>query len=255
MTQSCNGIRPTRKINTMSSIPKFDPVPTQTRRDQVAEILRRAILSGQIPPGTQLIENRLATDLGVSRGLLREAIRELIESGLAANRPYAGTFVAEVNAAVLRDVYEIRRVMESQAYTRIWPNRDDAFRDELKRRFELMILAVEGDDLSEEIRAEARFHGLVYERCGNHLMPAFWQQMTQKIQLGFAICQIAHAPKVNFQENHLRFLECAVGNSLDEMLMELNVHLDRGLATIQFETEIAAPLADSPGPVIPLASH
>lgn len=239
----------------MSSIPKFDPLPTQTRRDHVAETLRRAILSGQIPPGTQLIESRLATDLGVSRGLLREAIRELIESGLADNRPYAGTFVAEVNAAVLRDVYEMRRVMESQAYKRIWPHRDEAFKTELKRRFELMISAVEGDDLSEEIRAEAHFHGLVYERCGNHLMPAFWQQMTQKIQLGFAICQIAHAPKVNFEENHHRFLECAIGSSLDEMLEELNVHLDRGLATIQFETEVAAPISSPPGEVIPLKRH
>lgn len=230
----------------MSSIPKFEPVPPQTRRDQVAETLRRAILSGQIPPGTQLIESRLANDLGVSRGLLREAIRELIESGLADNRPYAGTFVAEVNAAVLRDVYEMRRVMESQAYRRIWPQRDELFASELKRRFELMIRAVEGDDLAEEIRAEAHFHGLVYERCGNHLMPAFWQQMTQKIQLGFAICQIAHAPKVDFKENHLRFLECATGDSLDEMLAELNEHLDRGLATIQFEAETVPPLEGSP---------
>ena len=228
----------------MSSIPKFAPVPVLTRRDQVAETLRRAILSGRIAPGTQLIESRLATDLAVSRGLLREAIRELIESGLAVNRPYAGTFVTEVNAGVLRDVYEMRRVMESQAYVRIWPRRDQAFRDELHRRFGQMIEAVESDDLSEEIRAEAHFHGLVYERCGNHLMPAFWQQMTQKIQLGFAICQIAHAPKVDFKENHQKFLECALGESLDDMLAELNVHLDRGLATIQFETEaIVAPAA------------
>ncbi|MBS0343826.1 MAG: GntR family transcriptional regulator [Proteobacteria bacterium] len=236
----------------MSSIPKFEPVPTLTRRDQVAETLRRAILSGQISPGTQLIESRLATDLGVSRGLLREAIRELIESGLADNRPYAGTFVTAVNAETLRDVYEMRRVMERQAYTRIWPKRDEAFRDELKRRFDQMIEAVKGDDLSEEIRAEAHFHGLVYERCGNHLMPAFWQQMTQKIQLGFAICQIAHAPKVDFEENHHQFLECALGDSLDEMLTELNVHLDRGLATIQFETDTPAEALGSSGTVVPI---
>ena len=110
-----------------------------------------------------------------------------------------------------------------------------AFRSELQARFDHMIAAVRSDDLSEEIRAEAHFHGLVYERCGNHLMPAFWQQMTQKIQLGFAICQIAHAPKVDFEQNHRRFLDCALGDSLPRMIDELNVHLDRGLATTQFE--------------------
>lgn len=225
----------------MSSLHKFAPVPTLTRRDQVAETLRRAIVSGQMPPGTQLIESRLAGELEVSRGLLREAMRELIESGLVHNRPYAGTFVTEVNAQVLRDVYEVRRVMEAQAYTRLWPRRDEAFRAELQQRFDRMIDAVQQDDLGAEIRAEAHFHGLVYERCGNHLMPALWQQMTQKIQLGFAICQIAHAPKVDFEQNHRRFLDCALGDSLDEMLAELNVHLDRGLATIQFEATLNAP--------------
>jgi DNA-binding GntR family transcriptional regulator len=217
----------------------FQPVPVQTRRDHVAEALRRAILSGQIAPGTQLVESRLAAQFGVSRGLLREAIRELIESGLVTNRPYAGTFVNEVNAQVLRDVYEMRRIMETQAYRRVWPLRDESFRRELQRRFDGMIAAVRSDDLSEEIRAEAHFHGLVYERCGNHLMPAFWQQMTQKIQLGFAICQIAHAPKVDFEQNHRRFLECALGDDLDAMIVELNVHLDRGLATIQFAADPA----------------
>lgn len=218
----------------MSKLPKFNPVPVVTRRDHVVIALRRSILAGQIPPGTQLVESGLATQFGVSRGLLREAIRELIESGLVVNRPYAGAFVTEINAGVLHDVYQVRRVMEKEAYTRIWPSRDRSFRKELRLRFKLMIEAVEGSDLSEEIRAEAHFHGLVYERCGNHLMPSIWQQMTQKIQLGFAICQISHAPKMNFEENHARFLELALGDDLQEMLDELDVHLGRGLQTIQF---------------------
>ncbi|KAF1018729.1 MAG: HTH-type transcriptional repressor RspR [Paracidovorax wautersii] len=228
----------------MSSLPKLGPIPNLTRRDHVAEALRRAILCGQIAPGTQLVESRLASELEVSRGLLREAIRELIESGLAVNRPYAGTYVAEINADVLRDVYEVRRIMKAQAYVRICPHRTAAFRKELQARFERMIAALSTNDLSEQIRTEAHFHGLVFEACGNHLMPAFWQQMTQKIQLGFAICQITHAPKVDFEANHRRFLACALGESLDDMLAELNVHLDRGLATIQFESGLQTP----PGP-------
>ena len=221
----------------MTSLPTFKPVPAVTRRDHVAIELRRAILAGQILPGTQLVESGLATQFGVSRGLLREAIRELIESGLVVNRPYAGTFVTEMNASVLRDVYDVRRVMEREAYTRIWPTRDAAFRTELQARYARMVDTVASGDLTEEIRAEAAFHGLVYERCGNHLMPSIWQQMTQKIQLGFAVCQIAHAPKVDFQENHRRFLELALGDDLPAMLGELDVHLGRGLATIQFAAQ------------------
>lgn len=217
-------------------LPSFEPIPSITRRDHVAAALRKSILAGQIKPGTQLVESGLAAQFGVSRGLLREAIRELIESGLVVNRPYAGTFVTEINEHILRDVYDVRRVIERQAYITIWPHRDASFRTELQHRFDLMMDAVHRGDLNEESQLEALFHGLVYERCGNHLMPALWQQLTQKIQLGFAICQVSNAPKINFEDNHLKFLQLALGDDLNALLAELEVHLGRGLATIVFSS-------------------
>jgi DNA-binding GntR family transcriptional regulator len=216
----------------MTALPKFQPVSSRTRRDQVASTLREAILAGQMPGGTQLVEGPLAMQLGVSRGLLREALRELIESGLVINRPYAGTFVTELSVADLRDVYEIRHVLEAQAYTRLWPLRDTAFRRELKQRFDTMMMSVDSGDLPQEIHAEFRFHGLVYERCGNHLMLTLWEQLSQKLQLGFAICQVARVPKLDFKENHHRFLDLALGDDLDPMLDELHQHLLRGMATL-----------------------
>jgi DNA-binding GntR family transcriptional regulator len=228
----------------MSSLPIFEPLPSRTRRDQVAQALRKAILAGQMPGGTQLVEGPLATQFGVSRGLLREALRELIEGGLVINRPYAGTFVTELSVEQLRDVYEVRRVLEAQAYARLWPRRDEAFREELRRRFDTMVAALRSGELSEEIRAEFRFHGLVYERCGNHVMPALWEQMSQKLQLGFAICQVARVPKLDFQENHRRFMDLALGEDLPAMLAELDQHLRRGMATLD---SASGALARPPG--------
>jgi DNA-binding GntR family transcriptional regulator len=199
----------------MSSLPIFEPLPSRTRRDQVAQALRKAILAGQMPGGTQLVEGPLATQFGVSRGLLREALRELI-----------------------------RRVLEAQAYVRLWPRRDEAFREELRRRFDTMVAALRSGELSEEIRAEFRFHGLVYERCGNHVMPALWEQMSQKLQLGFAICQVARLPKLDFQENHRRFMDLALGEDLPAMLAELDQHLRRGMATLD---SASGALARPPG--------
>ena len=217
----------------MTSAPKFAPIAPVLRRERIVEELRRAILAGHIPPGAQIIESRIALEFGVSRTLLREALRELIESGLVRNRPYAGNFVAEIDADLLSDVYEVRRIMEAQAYRRVWPIRDVFYRDEMQRRFDAMIEAVNSGNLHEKIRAESHFHGLVYEQCGNHLMPRFWQQMTQKLQLAFGICQIAEVSKMDFRKNHARFLELAIGDDLEAMLEELDAHLQRGLATIQ----------------------
>jgi DNA-binding GntR family transcriptional regulator len=215
------------------TLPEFEPAPSATRRDYVARTLRAAILAGRIAPGTQLVETHFATQFGVSRGLLREAIRELIETGLVVNRPYAGTYVADIDEKTLSDVYEVRRIMEKQAFIRLWPQRDAAFRAEMTKRYEALADAVESRELSRESAAEAHFHGLVYERCGNHLLLDVWLQMTQKIQLGFAVCRLTHIPKPDYAENHALFLKLATGEDLNAMLDELDAHLMRGLATIR----------------------
>ena len=217
----------------MKTLPDFAPAPSATRRDYVAQTLRSAILSGRIAPGTQLVESHFATQFGVSRGLLREAIRELIETGLLVNRPYAGTYVTDIDEETMSDVYEVRRVMEKQAFIRLWPQRDEAFRTEMAARCEALVEAAQSKELHRESAAEAHFHGLVYERCGNKLLLDIWHQLTQKIQLGFTICQLTHAPKPDFAENHRLFLKLATGDDLDALLEELDRHLLRGLATIR----------------------
>jgi DNA-binding GntR family transcriptional regulator len=214
-------------------LPDFEPAPSATRRDYVAQTLRTAILAGRIAPGTQLVETHFATQFGVSRGLLREAIRELIETGLVVNRPYAGTYVAEIDEQTMSDVYEVRRIMEKQAFIRVWPQRDASFRAEMTARYEALADAVASRELSRESAAEAHFHGLVYERCGNHLLLDVWGQMTQKIQLGFAVCRLTHIPKPDYAENHKLFMTLAIGDDLNAMLEELEAHLLRGLATIR----------------------
>ena len=72
-----------------------------TTPDGVYRVLRTAILDGTVPPGEQLRETHIATDLGISRSPLREALTKLEEEGLVVKIPFRGSFVVEVSA---RDV-------------------------------------------------------------------------------------------------------------------------------------------------------
>nr|WP_241660827.1 FCD domain-containing protein [Variovorax guangxiensis] len=107
------------------------------------------------------------------------------------------------------------------------------FRTEMTARFEALAEAAANRDPNRERAAEAHFHGLVDERCGNHLLLDVWQQMTQKIQLGFAVCRLTHTPQPDYAENHQLFLKLAIGDDLNAMLEELDAHLLRGLSTIR----------------------
>ena len=95
----------------------FAHVPSQTRRALIAAALCKALLSGELTPGSQLIEARLAEQFGVSRGPLREAIRGLINEGLLVNRPYAGTYVAGADVDSIEQMYSVRDAVGEAART------------------------------------------------------------------------------------------------------------------------------------------
>ena len=81
-------------------------------RDVVCKTLRRAILAGKMPPGTRLLEVHLADEMGVSRTPIREAIRVLEQEGLVIMRPRRGAEVAKITVPQMRDVLELRTVLD-----------------------------------------------------------------------------------------------------------------------------------------------
>src|SRR5438105_15855611 len=74
--------------------------------------LREAILAGDLSPGTKLVEAELARRFGVSRGPIREALRELSREGLVVDLPRRGTFVCTLTQADLTEVYAVREALE-----------------------------------------------------------------------------------------------------------------------------------------------
>lgn len=84
-------------------------------RDLVTEELRRRILTGVLGPGTRLVEDRLAGQLGVSRNPVREAIRVLATEGLVEVLPRRGAAVARPERRQAEELFEIRIALEGLA--------------------------------------------------------------------------------------------------------------------------------------------
>jgi len=87
--------------------------------DQVHRMLREAIIEGSIPQGAHLREIHLARSLGTSRGTVREAIRHLVQEGLAESELHRGTFVLALSLADRLDVYVAREAIEVGVVTRL----------------------------------------------------------------------------------------------------------------------------------------
>jgi DNA-binding GntR family transcriptional regulator len=93
----------------------LEPIQRETTPSTAADRIRRAIVSGGLAPGVQLVEAQLAERLGTSRGPLREALQRLIQEGLVSEQRNRGVFVIDLQPEDVQDIYLARSAVEQAA--------------------------------------------------------------------------------------------------------------------------------------------
>jgi DNA-binding GntR family transcriptional regulator len=183
-----------------------DPTPVlllsdhQSLRERIVARLRAAIIAGDLPAKTRLMEPDLARQLGVSRTPLREAIRQLEAEGLVTAVPRVGTFVSEVSPRDVEDTYAIRAVLEGLAARLAAKNTDPAKAATL--RTILADLARKTPDYRVYHEEAGRFHDAILALAGNQRLQSLYQLLTHQITrfrtLSLALPQ---RPEVSYREH------------------------------------------------------
>src|SRR5918998_1196852 len=96
------------------ALPAIDRAAAPLRR-KVLDALRSSIVEGRLAPGSRLVERELIDMMGVSRTVVREALRQLESEGLIDVIPNKGAVVRELTQAEANDLYAIRAVLEGLA--------------------------------------------------------------------------------------------------------------------------------------------
>ncbi|GAB4069053.1 GntR family transcriptional regulator [Ancylobacter sonchi] len=97
-------------------------VGRQSLTDQIVTELRHQIITGQLAEGAPLRQEKLATELGVSRVPLREAIRQLEAEGLVVSELHKGTVVTSLSLEEIEELFEIRVRMETWLFEAAIPH-------------------------------------------------------------------------------------------------------------------------------------
>ena len=134
---------------------------------EVAAHLRQDISKGRLAPGTRLLESDLAVSFGVSRGPVREALRDLARAGLVVGVPNRGMFVCTPSDADLEEIFVLREALESAALrlaiTKVLP--EDA--DRLRGLLHGMETARERRDSAGRKALDLRFHREIFLIAGS----------------------------------------------------------------------------------------
>ena len=171
-----------------------------TAQEAVLAELRRAIATGQLRPGQQIVQDALAIRLGVSRVPLREALKILEGEGQVTYLAHRGYFVTELSLSDLLEVYRIREILEAEAVTIAvskMTSKDIERLEEAERDVEA---AAEIADLVAMTSANQRFHFALIEACG---LP----RLVRLIRLQWDATEVYRS--VYFSEEHNRELVTA----------------------------------------------
>lgn len=146
----------------------------QTAHEFVRETLRRSILTGELPGGMRLVQSELAEQLSVSTTPVREALRDLASDGLLDFDPHRGAIVHELSWEELREVHELRAVLEPLALRRANERISDEELDVLRSLADDMEAS---GDLAEWLDLNREFHLTIHAVAGSERLRDVLQEL------------------------------------------------------------------------------
>lgn len=204
----------------MQRASKFAPMASRSLRDDIAELLSDALMTGKIQPGERLNESHLARQLHVSRAPIREALQQLQEQGLVVNQPRRGMFVVSLDEEDLQKINSLRLILETEALQlaarHLTPQGD--------RRLTQMVERMENSQAAlNAIRMDLEFHRTIWAMTGNEYLEKTLTSLTAPL-FAYAVLTKTRGEKVRMiLDSHrpvLRFVQGKSKQSAMEVMLD-----------------------------------
>jgi DNA-binding GntR family transcriptional regulator len=135
--------------------------------EDAADRIREQILAGGFRQGEHLVEAKIAEQLAISRGPVREAFKLLRAEGLLKEEPRRGTFVVSLAADDVQEIYGLRAALAGRAARTLARARDPKVLERLRALADEIDAAVTAGDPAAVARADLAFHQGLCELSGN----------------------------------------------------------------------------------------
>jgi DNA-binding GntR family transcriptional regulator len=205
--------------------------PSNSTAERIADVLRGRITEGELRPGTQLSEERLVAQLGVSRNTLREAFRLLAHDGLLVHQRNRGVFVHELDKDDLIDLFRLRRTLECtvlRSLTDLSPERLGP----MHAQVEAAESAASRGEWNEVVTANMHFHQSLVGLAGSRRIQDLTRRLLAELRLVFYVVdnpQALHEGYVRRNRGLLDLLDkgevAAAADELERYLQDSQVEL------------------------------
>jgi DNA-binding GntR family transcriptional regulator len=192
-------------------------------RQIVYEKIKEAIVEGLIKPGERLSEVELADKLAVSRTPVREAIRQLAQTGLVTLEPRRGAYVALPTIEDATDLYELRAHLEVLAVRLAAKNPPVSALDKFRALFSSMN---EQTGTREYLIEDRKFHTMLYEASRNKYLDIMLKNISDLINL----CRHYSVEVLSLStlaDDHVRIIDALKDKDAEKAEEIMRIHLER----------------------------
>lgn len=193
--------------------------------ERLAEIIRQAIFTGQLPSGSKIPQDELAEEFGVSRMPIREALVILNYEGLVRVEPRRGAWVAPLTMESVDEAYTMRRWAEAKAVELSLPRLTDQDLELARQQLHLLEDAEETRNAERFVRTNRDFHQILRERCPwpklLGLVDTLWNGFPP-LTPTFVADQMTHD-----RNEHRQLFEAALRRQAKEAAELMAKHIDR----------------------------
>ena len=204
------------------SSPENSSIATST--SLIVESLTRAIVANRLPPGAKLVEQKLADQFGVSRTLVRQALYQLAQNRLIQLEPARGAFVAAPSAEEARQVFAVRRMLESGMVRSLiavaGPNHIAQLRDHVEKE----AAAVRGGDVPSRTALLGDFHTAMAGLLDNAVLSDMLRDLVSRCTLITLMYQ-SEAEAEHSYEEHSGIVDAIEAGNTDLALRLMDEHL------------------------------
>jgi len=188
----------------------------------VAEVLREAITGGHLRANQPLPQDEIAAQLRVSHIPVREALRQLQSEGLVTYQPNRGAQVSALTPEEIREIYEIRAILETAAVRRATPRLSPATLEQAERILDAAEAATDGAAWGSH---DVDFHQLIYDLGDRPRLQELIAGLLRRVDRYWLMHGLMLAHRSQFEGEHRSLLAAIAARDADRAAALLHRHL------------------------------
>ena len=196
-------------------------IEKSTIATRVSRELRRRIVSGEYPIGMKLQQEQIASELGVSRSPVREALHQLEAEGLILLVSQKGAKVAPIHASEVAELFELRLLIEPYLLTRAIPNMTEADFDAAQR----IIFEMDNVDLARWSEENWRFHAALYAPANRPAIMRTLERIHETFDRFLRMQITLTDGRWRAHEDHQRIMDACRGRQVEVAAALLKQHI------------------------------